>query len=57
MTYYDVFVVDRVTKAEVCIGTLMTRAEASTCKRLFEQYDCDAYIIAYIYKNGRKIEL
>lgn len=56
MIYYDVYVVDRVTKCEVCVGALMSRAEASECKRLFEKYDCDAYIISYSYKNGRRIE-
>lgn len=54
MIYYDVYVVDRVTQNEVCVGALMSRAEASECERLFDRYDCDAYVISYIYKNGRR---
>lgn len=57
MTYYDVYVVDRCTKNEVCIGALLNRSEASKCMKFFEEYDCDAYIISYYYKNGKRYEL
>lgn len=56
MIYFDVYVVDRVTKSEVCVGALMSRAEAAKCMKLFEEYDCDAYIVSYYYKNGKRYE-
>lgn len=55
--YFDVYVVDRCTHAEVCVGSLMSRAEAARCKRLFEEYDCDAYIVKYFYKHGKRFEV
>lgn len=57
MTYYDVYVVDRCTKNEVCVGALLSRTEASKCMKFFEEFDCDAYIISYYYKNGKRYEL
>lgn len=55
--YYDVYVVDCCTHAEVCVGALMSRAEAARCKRFFEEFDCDAYIVKYFYKNGRSFKV
>lgn len=57
MSYYSVYVVDRITKAEVCIGNLLTRNEASTLLRTFEKYDVDAYIVEYYYKKGKVVEI
>lgn len=57
MMYYDVYVVDRITHAEVCVGALLSRSEAARCKKFFDEFDCEAYIISYYYKNGKKVEL
>lgn len=57
MTYFSVYVVDRLTKAEVCIGNLLTRNEASNLVRVFEKYDVDAYLVEYYYKKGKVIEV
>lgn len=56
--YFAVYVVDRCTRVEVCVGSLLSRAEAARCKRFFEEFNCcDAYIVKYFYKNGRRFDV
>lgn len=55
--FYDAYVVDRSNGNEVCVLALGSRTEAVRCKRLFEEFDCDAYIVKYFYNHGKKVEI
>lgn len=57
MSYFTVYVVDRVTHAEVCCGDLLTRSEAVEMMRFFKDHDIDAYFVNFYYKHGKRFEL
>lgn len=52
MKYYDVYVIDRLTHAEVCVGALLSRYDAERMKKFFLEYDVDSVFYEYDQKKG-----
>ena len=50
---YTVYVRDRLTKAEVCVGDMLTHSEALRLKRYLEEFDNDIVVLAFEMKKGR----
>ena len=50
---YTVYVRDRLTKAEVCVGDMLSHSEAMRLKRYLEEFDNDIVIVAFEMKKGR----
>ena len=53
--YYTVYVCDRLTKEQVCVGDMLIHSEAMRLKRYLEEFDNDVIIAAFEMKNGRFI--
>lgn len=47
MIYFDVYVRDRITAEEVCVGSLLAKSEALELMRILEKYNATDL---YIYK-------
>lgn len=56
MSYFDVYVIDRVTKDRVCVLSFGTRSEAGEVARYLSNVDsCDLEIVEspFYYKKGK----
>lgn len=54
---YAVYVKDRISDQEVCVGDMLSRVEASELRRVLSKYQaCEVYILEFYYEKGRYVE-
>lgn len=54
---FAVYVKDHITDQEVCVGDMLSRAEASELRRVLSKYQtCEVYLIEFSYEKGRYVE-
>lgn len=51
---FAVYVKDRLTRKEVCVGDMLSRAEASEIRRILEKYNaCEICLVGFDFKKGK----
>lgn len=51
---YAVYVKDRLTRREVCVGDMLTRSEASEIRRILTKFDaCEVCIVGFEFEKGK----